>query len=134
MLRCFAASHTTVILLLRCFAASHTTVILLLCCFAASHTTVILLLCCWQQASKASLLCEKLAFDFVVSIFLIEGNPHIKICHFKSDFFFFFYLWGRRELRLSHFSLGGRLYSNPCFISPVHLQRLSTPDELTYLY
>jgi hypothetical protein len=48
--------------------------------------------------------------------------------------FFFFYLWGRPELRLSHFSLRGRLYSNPCFSSPVHLQRRSTPDGVINLY
>jgi hypothetical protein len=45
-----------------------------------------------------------------------------------SFFFFFFYWWGRPEPRLSHFSLRGRLYSNPCFSSPVHFHRRSTPD------
>jgi len=53
-------------------------------CFSASRTTVILCLWCAQHASKASLLCEKLAFDIAVSIFLIAGNPHIKICHYKA--------------------------------------------------
>jgi hypothetical protein len=47
---------------------------------------------------------------------------------------FFFYWWGRREPRLSHFSLRGRLYSNPCFSSPVHFQRRSTPDGVGDLY
>jgi hypothetical protein len=54
-------------------------------CFSASRTTVILFLWCAQHTSKVSLLCEKLAFDISVSIFLVVGNPHVKICHHKSD-------------------------------------------------
>jgi hypothetical protein len=38
----------------------------------------------------------------------------------ENKWFFFFYWWGRPEPRLSHFSLWGRLYSDPYFSSPVH--------------
>jgi hypothetical protein len=40
-----------------------------------------------------------------------------KLCRAVILVIFFFYFWGRREPRLSHFSLLGRLYSNPCFRS-----------------
>jgi hypothetical protein len=49
-------------------------------------------------------------------------------------FFFFFYLCRRRESRLSNISLRGCLYSNPCFSSPVYLQRRSKPDGVRDLW
>jgi hypothetical protein len=63
-----------------------------------------------------------------------ERNAPLFLVLSQLFFFVFFYLWGRRELRLSHFSLRGRLYSNHYFSSPVHLQRRSTPDGVRDLY
>jgi hypothetical protein len=57
--------------------------------FAESKTTVILFLWYALHASKASLLCEKLAFDIAVSILLVESNPHIKICYYTNGNFVF---------------------------------------------
>jgi hypothetical protein len=52
------------------------------------------------------------------------GGPPLFSLHFFSV-----YLCGRREPRLSHFSLRGSLYSNPCFSSPIHLQRRTTSER-----
>jgi hypothetical protein len=44
--------------------------------------------------------------------------------------FFFFYGWGWRKFRLSHFSLRDRLYSPLVFGSSIHPQRRSVPDSM----